>query len=95
MTMIRSAPRCLAASTPWSPRRRRHDDDGLPRPHLGGDGPEPPGAEHVRGGEEAGDEVGVGHLGGGDEGAVGERDPCVFGLGPMAPMGTRWMQELW
>ena len=57
------------------------DDDGLARTDLGGDGAEPAGAEDVGGGEEAGDQVGVGDLGGGDEGAVGEGDAGVLGLG--------------
>jgi hypothetical protein len=54
--------------------------DRLARAGFGGDGGEPAGAEHVRRGEEAGDQIGGGHLGCGDEGAVGEGDPGVLGL---------------
>ena len=43
-----------------------HDGDGLAWPDLGGDRAEPPGAEHVGRGEEAGDEVVVGNVGRGD-----------------------------
>ena len=47
------------------------DRDGLARLHVGGDGAEPAGAEHVGGGQQAGDQVIRGNLGGGDQGAVG------------------------
>ena len=57
------------------------DGDGLAGADLGGDGAEPAGAEHVGRGEEVGDHVGRRDLGGGDEGAVGERDAGVLGLG--------------
>ena len=57
------------------------DGDGLARADLGGDGREPAGAEHVGGGEEVRDQVASGNVGGGDEGAVGERDAGVLGLG--------------
>ena len=57
------------------------DGDGLARADLGGDGTEPAGAEHVGGGEEARDQIGGRQVGGGDEGAVGERDAGVLGLG--------------
>ncbi len=57
------------------------DGDGLARADLGGDGAEPAGAEHVGRGEEARDQVGGREIGGGDEGAVGERDAGVLGLG--------------
>jgi hypothetical protein len=55
--------------------------DGLAGSGLGGDGAEPSGAEHVRGGEQTGDQVGWWCAGGGDEGAVGERHAHPFGLG--------------
>ena len=50
------------------------DGDGLAGPHLGGDGAEPAGAQHVGGGEQARDQVVGRDVRGGDEGAVGERD---------------------
>src|SRR3954466_10682524 len=86
MTM-RSAPSCLAASTPRRPTAPSPTTATvLPAPGVagagvGGAGGEPAVAEQVRGGEQARDEVVVGHAGGGDEGAVGERDARVFGLG--------------
>jgi hypothetical protein len=61
------------------------DGNGLPRAGLGGQGPEPAGAEHIGGGEEARDQVLGRRLGGGHEGAVGERDPGSLGLCPDAP----------
>jgi hypothetical protein len=45
--------------------------DGLAGLHVGGDGAEPAGAEHVRGGQQAGKQIIGGHLGSGDQGAVG------------------------
>jgi hypothetical protein len=42
------------------------DGDGLAPLHVGGDGTEPAGAEHVRGGEQAGDQAGVRPAGSGD-----------------------------
>ena len=62
-------------------------DDGLARADLGGHGTEPAGAQDVGGGEEARDQVGVGDLRGGDEGAVGKRDAGVLGLGADRPDG--------
>jgi hypothetical protein len=58
------------------------DGDGLARGGLGGDGGEPAGAQHVGGGEQAGDEVVRRQVGRGDERAVGERDPGELGLRP-------------
>src|SRR5207302_2732841 len=49
--------------------------DRLARRDLGSGCSEPAGAEDVGGGEEAGDEVVGWDLRGGNEGAVGERDP--------------------
>ena len=71
------------------------DHDGLAGPDLGGDGAEPAGAEDVGSGEVAGDQVGGGTSG------VATRVPSARGMRaysawvPMAPMGSRWMQELW
>jgi hypothetical protein len=48
---------------------------GLAGAGLGGDGTEPPGAEHVGGGQEARDQVRRRPVGGGHEGPVGERNP--------------------
>ena len=57
------------------------DRDGLAGAGLGGDGGEPAGAEHVGGGQQRRDQVGVGLPRGGDEGAVGVRDAGLLGLG--------------
>ena len=57
------------------------DGDRLAGTGFGGDGGEPAGAEHVGCREQRRDEVGVGLPGRGDEGAVGERDAGVLGLG--------------
>ncbi len=57
------------------------DGDGLAGSCLGGDGREPAGAEHVRGGEQRWHVLVVGDLGRRDEGAVGQRDAGVLGLG--------------
>ena len=57
------------------------DRDGLAGAGLGGDGGEPAGAEDVGGRQQRRDQVGVGLAGGGDQGAVGERDAGVLGLG--------------
>ena len=54
--------------------------DGLAGPDLGGDSTEPAGAQHVRRRQVAGDQIGRREVGGGDEGAVGERDAGVLGL---------------
>jgi hypothetical protein len=56
------------------------DSHRLARSGLGGDGGEPAGAEHVGGREQTRDQVVGRHLGGGDEGAVGQRDAGVLGL---------------
>jgi hypothetical protein len=55
--------------------------DGLARSDLGGLGAEPGGAEHVGGGEETRDQVCRGQVGGGHEGAVGQRNAEGLGLG--------------
>ena len=74
--MIRSAPSCLAASTPSRPTAPSPTTATvLPGSGLGGDGAEPAGAEHVGGGQKVGDQVLVRQLGGGDQGAVGQRHP--------------------
>ncbi len=57
-----------------------HDRDGLSGAGFGGDGGEPARAEHVGGGQQRRDEIGLGHSGRGHEGAVGERDAGVLGL---------------
>ena len=57
-----------------------HDGDGLARARLGSDGGEPAGTEHVRGRQEARDEVVGGHTGGRDEGAVRQRNAQPLGL---------------
>ena len=54
--------------------------DGLARAGLGGHRGEPAGAEHVGGGQQARDQVVGRDLRGGDQGAVGQRDPHPFGL---------------
>src|SRR5438105_1110919 len=48
--------------------------NGLAGAGLGGDGTEPAGAEHVGGGEETRDQLCRRYVGGGHEGAVGERN---------------------
>src|SRR2546430_11356921 len=48
---------------------------------FGGDRREPSGAEDVGRGEQARDQVSRWQVGGGDEGAVGERDPSELRLG--------------
>jgi hypothetical protein len=54
---------------------------------LGGHRPEPAGAEHIGGGQQARDQVVRRKLGGGDQGAVGQRDPQVLGLGTLGADG--------
>ena len=79
--MIRSAPSCCGGQHGEQPDRAVADDgDGLAGPDLGGDGGEPAGAQHVGGGQQARDRSSVGNLGGGDQGAVGQRDPHPLGL---------------
>jgi hypothetical protein len=56
------------------------DRDGLAGSGLGRDGTEPAGAEHVGGGEQARDQAVIRSAGRGDQGAVGQRDPQIFGL---------------
>src|SRR4051812_27068529 len=56
------------------------DGDGLAGTRFRGDSAEPAGAEHVRGGEQAWDEVVIGHPGSGDESPVGERNAGVLSL---------------
>ena len=56
------------------------DGDRLAGPGLGGDGTEPAGTKHVGCGHERGNQLGVGLSGRGNKGAVGERNPRVFGL---------------
>ena len=86
--MIRSAPSCLAARTPSRPTAPSPTTATVCPAGLGGDGGEPAGAEHVRGGQQRRDQVGVGHAGGRDEGAVGQRDPRVLGLGARDGTGS-------
>jgi len=59
--------------------------DGLAWAGLGGDRTEPAGAQHVRGGQQARDQVVGGQFGGGDQGPVGEWDAQVFGLRAQRP----------
>jgi len=54
--------------------------NGLAGAGLGGDSTEPAGAEHVGGGEEARDKLRRRQVGGGHEGAVGERNAGKFRL---------------
>jgi hypothetical protein len=61
--------------------------DGLGWAGLGGHGAEPAGAEHVGGGQQAPDQIVRGDLGGGDQGAVGQRDPQGLGLGAVGADG--------
>jgi hypothetical protein len=70
--MMRSAPSCRAVP---------HHRDALAGRHLGRDRREPSGAEHVRGGQQARDQVVRGRFGSGDQGAVGERDAGALRLG--------------
>ncbi len=80
--MMRSAPSCWAASTRAQPDRAVTDHGhGLAGADFGGDGAEPAGAEDVGGGQEVRDEIGGRNLGGGDQGAVGQRHPHPLGLG--------------
>jgi hypothetical protein len=63
-----------------------HRDD-LARAGLGGHGSEPARAEHIRGGQHARDQVVGGEVRGGDQCAVGERDPQQLGLGAQGAHG--------
>jgi hypothetical protein len=58
-----------------------HDRDGLVWAGLGGHRSEPARAEHIGGGQQARDQVVGREVGGGDQGAIGERDPQQLGLG--------------
>jgi hypothetical protein len=69
------------------------DGDGHSRLHVGGDGGEPAGPHHIRQGEQAGDEGVVRLAGGGDEGAVGERDAEQSAWAPQT--SSRCWQEGW
>jgi hypothetical protein len=94
--MIRSAPSCLAASTPSRPTAPSPTTAtvfaGL---HVGGDGAEPAGAQHVRGGQQRRHQIGVGDSG------VATRVPSASGMrkywawAPLAPTNSRWMQLVW
>lgn len=55
-------------------------DDGAAGTDVGAHGGVPAGAHHVREGQQAGEQVVVGLLGGGDEGAVGVLDADQLGL---------------
>jgi len=57
-----------------------YDSDGLAWSGLCGHRAEPAGAQHIRGGEEAWDEVMGRKVRGGNQGAVGERDAHSLGL---------------
>src|SRR4029453_9434376 len=82
MAMMRSAPSWLAASTARRPTRPSPPPrDGPAGAGLGRHGPEPAGAEHIGGGQQARDQVVGRELGGGDQGAVGQRDARGVGLG--------------
>jgi hypothetical protein len=63
------------------------DRDGLGWAGLGGHGAEPAGAEHVGGGQQAPDQIVRGNVGGGDQGAVGQGDAQVLGLGAVGADG--------
>jgi hypothetical protein len=78
--MIRSAPSCFADRTPSRPTAPSHNRDGRAGPDTGGDGGEPARAQNIGGGQEASQQPVVGHLRGGDQGAVGERDTQRFDL---------------
>lgn len=54
--------------------------DSVPGLHFGGDGRVPPGAHDVGAGQQTGDVLFGGLLGGGDQGAVGQWDPDPLGL---------------
>ena len=54
--------------------------DRLARPGVGGGGGEPAGPQHVGGGEQTRDQIVGGDVGGGDEGAIGERYSHSLGL---------------
>jgi hypothetical protein len=60
---------------------------GLARPGLGGHGGEPARAEHIGGGQQAREQVVGREVGGGDQGAVGQRDPQQLGLGTQGAHG--------
>jgi hypothetical protein len=65
------------------------DRHGLARPGLGGHGAEPAGAEHVGGGQEARHQIIGGNVGGGHQGAIGQRHPHPLRLG--AAGGTEYL----
>src|ERR671913_138557 len=68
-----------------SDRAVTDDRDRLAGAGLGGLGGEPTGAEHVGGRHQGGDEIRFGQAGGGDKGAVGERDAGQLRLGAEGP----------
>jgi hypothetical protein len=81
MAMTRSAPQLTGRQHAQQPDCAvSHHRDRLAGAGLGGDGAEPAGTEHVGEREEAGDEVVVGHVRGGHQGAVGQRDAHQLGL---------------
>ena len=72
------------------------DGDRLAGAGLGSDCAEPAGAEHVGGGEQAGQQLVGRDLGGGDQRAVGQRDPHPLCLrSPLAPNPSRCRHEVW
>ncbi len=71
------------------------DRDGLTGAGLGGNRAEPAGAEDVGRGEQPGDQVGVGHPGCRDEGAVGQGDTRELCLGADRAIGSAFTQRDW
>ena len=72
--MIRSAPICFADSTPSRPDCAvTHHGDGRAWLDVGGVRREPPGPEHIRGGQQAGNQVVGWHVRCGDQRAVRQR----------------------
>src|SRR5436190_18075116 len=81
MAMIRSAPRCFAASTPSRPTAPSPTTATVfPGPTSAATAPNQPVAEHIGSREETGDQIWRRHVGGCHERAVGERDARTFGL---------------
>jgi hypothetical protein len=72
---------CSAPQLPGREHGEQADRDRLTRPGLGGAGPEPAGAEHIGGSQQARDQALVRLARGCDQSAVRERHPQVLGLG--------------
>jgi hypothetical protein len=94
--MIRSAPSCLAASTPSRPTAPSSTTATvLPGPDVGVDRAEPAGAENIGGSQQAGDQVQVRLADRGDQGAVCQGMRRYSAWAPPAPTYSRWAQRLW